>query len=104
MNGPERQHLVVVATRMATWETTTTTTWPAVKPLQPSGLECRVMNILLATSEAIPFAKTGGLADVLGALPRELARLGHYPVVIMPAYRHAKRCGQLIQSTGINFS
>ena len=27
------------------------------------------MNILLATSEAVPFAKTGGLADVSGALP-----------------------------------
>ena len=32
------------------------------------------MNILLATSEAVPFAKTGGLADVCGALPIELAR------------------------------
>ena len=37
------------------------------------------MNILLATSEAVPFAKTGGLADVCGALPVELARLGHEP-------------------------
>ena len=37
------------------------------------------MNILLATSEAVPFAKTGGLADVSGALPLELARLGHRP-------------------------
>ena len=35
------------------------------------------MKILLATSEAVPFAKTGGLADVCGALPVELARLGH---------------------------
>ena len=33
------------------------------------------MNILLATSEAVPFAKTGGLADVCGAVPIELARL-----------------------------
>ena len=35
------------------------------------------MNILVATSEAIPFAKTGGLADVCGSLPIELARLGY---------------------------
>ena len=43
------------------------------------------MNILLATSEAVPFAKTGGLADVCGALPIELARLGHQVAVILPA-------------------
>ena len=42
------------------------------------------MNILLATSEAVPFAKTGGLADVCGALPIELARLGHQAAVILP--------------------
>ena len=41
----------------------------------------------MATSEAVPFAKTGGLADVCGALPVELARLGHEVAVIMPAYR-----------------
>ena len=35
------------------------------------------VKILMATSEAVPFAKTGGLADVCGALPVELARLGH---------------------------
>jgi len=33
------------------------------------------MKILLVSSEAVPFAKTGGLADVSGALPRALARL-----------------------------
>ena len=45
------------------------------------------MKIVLATSEAVPFAKTGGLADVCGALPLELRALGHQVVVIMPAYR-----------------
>ena len=45
------------------------------------------MKIVLATSEAVPFAKTGGLADVCGALPLELARLGHEVTLIMPAYR-----------------
>ncbi len=61
------------------------------------------MNILVATSEAVPFAKTGGLADVCGVLPLELARLGHRPMVIMPAYREVRFCGQPIESLGIEF-
>jgi starch synthase len=62
------------------------------------------MNILVATSEAVPFAKTGGLADVSGALPLELARLGHSPVVFMPAYRQALSAGQPIEQTSIQLS
>jgi len=62
------------------------------------------MNILFATSEAVPFAKTGGLADVCGALPVELARQGQSPVVIMPAYRHVFACGQSITPTGVDFT
>jgi len=61
------------------------------------------VNILLATSEAVPFAKTGGLADVCGALPIELARLGHKPAVILPAYRQTRYCGLAIQPLGIDF-
>lgn len=61
------------------------------------------MNILLATSEAVPFAKTGGLADVCGALPIELARLGHQVAVILPAYRQTRYCGQPIERLGIDF-
>jgi starch synthase len=45
------------------------------------------MRILMVASEALPFAKTGGLADVLGALPRALSRLGHEVDVVMPRYR-----------------
>jgi starch synthase len=45
------------------------------------------MRILMVTSEAVPFAKTGGLADVAGALPRALVRLGHEVDVVMPRYR-----------------
>ena len=40
----------------------------------------------MVTSEAAPFAKTGGLADVLGALPPALARLGEEVAVVMPRY------------------
>ena len=61
------------------------------------------MNILVATSEAVPFAKTGGLADVCGALPVELARLGHRTAVILPFYRRARYCGQPIEPLGIDF-
>src|SRR5687768_13778914 len=45
------------------------------------------MRILMVASEAQPFAKTGGLADVLGALPRALCRLGHHVDLVMPRYR-----------------
>jgi starch synthase len=43
-------------------------------------------RILMATSEAAPFSKTGGLADVLGSLPQALARAGEDVAVIVPLY------------------
>ncbi len=45
------------------------------------------MNIILVSSEVVPFAKTGGLADVCGALPQELENLGHDVTVFMPGFR-----------------
>ncbi len=41
----------------------------------------------MVASEAAPFAKTGGLADVLGSLPPALARLGDEVAVVVPRYR-----------------
>ena len=44
------------------------------------------MKILFTTSECAPFIKTGGLADVVGALPAELTRQGCEVRVILPKY------------------
>ena len=49
------------------------------------------LRILLVCSEVEPFAKTGGLADVTGALPKALAGLGHDVRVLMPKYRGVER-------------
>ena len=48
------------------------------------------MHIAFAASECVPFSKTGGLADVVGALPRALAALGHQVSVFVPRYRQTK--------------
>jgi len=49
------------------------------------------MKIAMIASEAVPFAKTGGLADVLGTLTTALERLGHEISLLVPAYRCALR-------------
>ena len=46
---------------------------------------------LIIGSEALPFSKTGGLADVLGALPPALARLGWDVTLVVPRYRGTRR-------------
>jgi starch synthase len=45
------------------------------------------MDIVFVASEMVPFAKTGGLADVIGSLPREIAKRGHRVFVFLPKYK-----------------
>jgi starch synthase len=51
------------------------------------------MRIAFLASEAIPYAKTGGLADVAGALPKFLSRLGADVRVFLPFYREVRKKG-----------
>ncbi len=48
------------------------------------------MRVVFAASECVPFAKTGGLADVVGALPAALSELGHEVTVYLPHYRETR--------------
>lgn len=45
------------------------------------------LKVLILAAEIVPFAKVGGLADVVGALPKELQALGHDVRLVMPRYR-----------------
>ncbi len=49
--------------------------------------ELKSMKILIVSVEVAPFAKVGGLADVAGALPKALHKLGHEVRVVMPLYK-----------------
>ena len=49
------------------------------------------MRVAILTSEAVPFAKTGGLADVSGALPKALQNLDVEAKLILPLYEQVDR-------------
>lgn len=59
------------------------------------------MRILFVASEALPYAKTGGLADVIEALPKALVKLGHEVAVLLPRYRGVKTGKTVIPSLSI---
>jgi starch synthase len=61
------------------------------------------MDILMIAPEARPFAKTGGLADVAGALPHALARLGHQVTLVLPRYRGIETTGLTSQRADVPF-
>ena len=48
------------------------------------------MHVAFVAPECVPYSKTGGLADVVGALPRALAHLGHQVSVYVPRYRSTR--------------
>lgn len=75
-----------------------------VESLVVENPESFVLNIVYLTSEAVPFAKTGGLADVCGTLPTRVADLGHRTTVIMPAFRGIRDSGLPIESTDFSFA
>ncbi|HEX3940018.1 MAG TPA: glycogen/starch synthase, partial [Acidobacteriaceae bacterium] len=50
------------------------------------------MHIVFAAPECVPYAKTGGVADVAAALPREVVRQGHQVTVYLPLYRQTQKC------------
>jgi starch synthase len=51
----------------------------------------RPLKIVFASSEVFPYAKTGGLADVVGSLPKAIANLGHEVKIITPFYKQTKK-------------
>ncbi|MCK5706272.1 MAG: glycogen synthase GlgA [Candidatus Aureabacteria bacterium] len=61
------------------------------------------MKIIIAASEVVPFAKTGGLADVAGALPAFIEEEGVECVVIMPFYKMIKNGNFKVKKTGKSF-
>ena len=59
------------------------------------------MRILFVASEGLPFSKTGGLADVVEALPKALAAQGHEVAVVLPRYRGTKATAVVMPSLTI---
>ena len=59
------------------------------------------MKIVFVASECVPFSKTGGLADVVGALPKCLAGRGHEVSVVLPRYRKTPAGPVLLRNLSI---
>jgi len=62
------------------------------------------LRVVIVASEVVPFAKTGGLADVTGSLPVALARLGHQVSVIMPRYPTIERAVRSLEKVSDNLT
>lgn len=72
-----------------------------VAPAAPRSLP---IHIVMICPEIVPFAKTGGLADMVGALAIALEELGQRVSLIMPAYRQVLQPCFALQDTGIRIS
>jgi len=73
--------------------------WGKLKDMPPRAP--KQLRILMVASEAYPFSKTGGLADVTAALPKALGRLGHDVTLITPRYRGIE-AGTLVDSARLH--
>src|SRR5665647_1118488 len=62
------------------------------------------MRILMVSPEANPFARSGGLAEVVYALAWALVKLGHQVSVVLPLYRQVRESGRPLTSTGQTLS
>lgn len=85
-----------------------TRTARAPKPSTRSGVEptaSRVapggLSVLMIASEAHPYAKTGGLAEVAAALPDALGRLGHRVTLVLPRYREIDAAGAHAEAASV---
>jgi len=61
----------------------------------------KTLRILFVASEGLPFSKTGGLADVVEALPKALVAQGHEVAVVLPRYRETKATAVVMPSLTI---
>ena len=68
--------------------------WLVRPALIPFRGPVRPLKVLFVSPEVEPFVKVGGLADMVGALPKELANLGHDVRIVSPAYGSVKRMGE----------
>ena len=59
------------------------------------------LKILVVATEVVPFAKEGGVADVIGSLPKELAALGHDVRIFLPRYGTIDRAYWALKPTGV---
>ncbi len=62
------------------------------------------LQIVFVAAEAVPLAKTGGLADVCGVLPIELSKLGHKCSLFLPGYKRALQSGLPMELTQVGFT
>src|SRR5438270_11720924 len=58
-------------------------------------------KILIVATEAVPVAKEGGVADVIGSLPKELAALGHEVSIFLPRYGAIDPVRWSLKPTGV---
>lgn len=60
------------------------------------------MEVVFVAAEMVPFVSTGGLGDVIGSLPKEIAKLGHRVSVFLPKYKKVAQRGFVLESIGEN--